>query len=137
MDLAKAPEVLARSEEGVTIKLLNENNEPDLDSKNEQSTITVIGQFAKRVGRTQDSQLRRAWKRRPGTFDPAEVTRADRIERAAAAITAWSGIEQNGEPFPFTGDNAVAVLTAAPWVLAQVEAAVDGHAGFFGKPSTP
>lgn len=136
MDLAQAQETLDRENKGVSLPLLDRNGNPDLDSKGNQSSLTIVGEYSSNVGKADDSQTRTMWKRRPGSFDPAQVTRKNRIERAASAVIGWSGIEANGEPVPFSREAVVTLLTAAPWVLKQVEAAIESYGSFFEQPSS-
>lgn len=136
MDLQAAVAAVALDNEGVVVPLTDRNGNPDLDASGVQSTITVLGEYAEKVGKTMESQTRAMWKRRAGSFDPVTVTKANRIETAAAACIAWSGIMDNGEPLACTKENAVRLLAAAPWILKQVEAAIDNPASFFVKPST-
>lgn len=133
MDITKAQAQVQQDNEGVTIKITDRAGEPDLDSQGEQTTITVLGEYAEKVKKTLESQTRAMWKRKAGTFDPATVTQRNRIDTAASAIIAWSGIEDGGKPVACTKENAVRLLDAAPWILKQVEAAIESPASFFGK----
>ncbi len=133
MDIQKAVEQLKQDNEGVIVPLAGRDGEPDLDSSGTQATVTVVGEYAEKIALAQDSQTRKMWKRRAGTFDPATLTRKNRIEATAAGVVAWSGIEDGGKPVPCTTENVIRLLTVAPWVLKQVEAAIESPSSFFVK----
>ena len=115
--------------DGHVIKLEDRNEEPYLDAAGKSVTLTVLGKYAEPVRRQQDANLRRLLKKRQARSTPEEI-RENRISVATVAVTAWSGIEDKGQPVPFSPANVRAVLTAAPWVLDQVEAAMEAGAGF-------
>lgn len=133
MDIQQAVEQRKQDNEGVVVPLTGRDGEPDLDSTGTQATVTVVGEYAEKIALAQDSQTRKMWKRRAGTFDPATLTRKNRIEAAAAGVVAWTGVEEGGEPLPCTPENVIRLLTAAPWVLKQVEAAIESPSSFFAK----
>jgi hypothetical protein len=115
--------------DGHVIKLEDRNEEPYLDAAGEPVTLTVLGKYAEPVRRQQDANLRRLLKKRQARSTPEEI-RENRVSVATAAVTAWSGIEADGKPVPFSAANVREVLIAAPWVLEQVEAAMEAGAGF-------
>lgn len=50
---------------------------------------------------------------------------------AACAVRGWSGVVWQGEPLPYSFDNAVMVFSARPWVAEQVEFFRNRRANFF------
>lgn len=134
MDISKIDATIAQDEEGVVVPIFAKNGEPDLASDGSQTTITVLGAESKQYRRAQDAQTRKMLRARRNKLEPDDL-RANRIELAAAAVTDWHGIENDGQPFPCTPENVKAVLRAQ-YVLEQIEAGIAGHADFFGSNST-
>lgn len=114
---------------GRVVPLEDRNEEPYLDAAGQPVTLTVLGKYAEPVRRQMDANLRRLLKRRQARSTPEDI-RDNRIAVATAAVIAWHGIEAAGVAVEFTSANVRAVLTAAPWVLEQVEAAMESGAGF-------
>ena len=42
------------------------------------------------------------------------------VERAVIRIISWRGIEEDGQPVPFTVENATRILKDNPWIREQV-----------------
>ena len=53
------------------------------------------------------------------------------VERAVIRIISWRGIEEGGQPVPFTVENATRVLKDNPWIREQVLENSDDLTGFF------
>ena len=53
------------------------------------------------------------------------------VERAVIRIISWRGIEEDGQPVPFTVENATRVLKDNPWIREQVLENSDDLTGFF------
>ena len=53
------------------------------------------------------------------------------VERAVVRIISWRGIEEDGQPVPFTVENATRVLKDNPWIREQVLENSDDLTGFF------
>ena len=53
------------------------------------------------------------------------------VERAVIRIISWRGIEEDGQPVPFTVENATRVLKDNPWIRGQVLENSDDLTGFF------
>ena len=54
------------------------------------------------------------------------------VERAVIRIISWRGIEEDGQPVPFTVENATRVLKDNPWIREQVLENSADLTGFFG-----
>lgn len=63
----------------------------------------------------------------------AEGTDKDGLELLVRCTAAWEGFTENGQPLPFSKDNARRVYEEHPWLRRQVDAAVTDAASFFGK----
>ena len=72
-----------------------------------------------------------------------EVIYEDSIEKAAACVLSWEGMFSRRSAdgplveVPFTPHNVKQVLVRCPWVLEDVQHAMQDHASFFGNGSTP
>ena len=53
------------------------------------------------------------------------------VERAVIRIISWRGIEEDGQPVPFTVENATRILKDNPWIRDQVLENSDDLTGFF------
>ena len=53
------------------------------------------------------------------------------VERAVIRIISWRGIEEDGQPVPFTVENATRVLKDNPWIREQVLENSDDLTEFF------
>lgn len=53
------------------------------------------------------------------------------VERAVVRIISWRGIEEDGQPVPFTVENATRVLKDNPWIREQVLENSDDLTVFF------
>lgn len=53
------------------------------------------------------------------------------VERAVIRIISWRGIEEDGQPVPFTVENATRILKDNPWIREQVLENSDDLTGFF------
>ena len=53
------------------------------------------------------------------------------VERAVIRIISWRGIEEDGQPVPFTVENATRILKDNPWIREQVLENSDDLTVFF------
>lgn len=131
MDINAGKSVAQREDEGTTIHLRDETNEKQYadEAKTQPVTITVVGTYSSRYRRLSDANRDKMLKQRRTQLDGDQLEEQG-LELQAGCILGWDGITANGEPFPYTKANAVALLRAAPWVREQVEAAMNDHASF-------
>lgn len=132
MDIKRLKLDQERQDEGVVVKIVLPDNEPDIASTGEQATFTMLGRDAKRVRRLIDKQ-QREWARHRGTPDPEKVFQ-NRVDIAVEACVAWNGIEADGKPFPLTPENARIVFSDRHY-LEQAEEGIYQHARFFAPAS--
>ena len=57
------------------------------------------------------------------------------IARMVSALTGWDFVEVDGQPVPFTPENATEILKAAPWLHKYVNAGMTAHSSFFAQKS--
>ena len=60
----------------------------------------------------------------------AEDIDDEAIDLIAACITGWRNIELDGEAFPYSPDNAKALLRRLPWLREQLDEAIADRANF-------
>ena len=121
--------------DGKTVELVGRNEEPYLDAEGNACTMRVLGKYAPAVRRATDQMTRRAVQRGRKKPTPEDI-REGRIDIASSAVVAWSGIAVGGQDAPCTPANVKALLLKAPWLLDQVEAAIEEPASFTKSAST-
>lgn len=142
MDVTKLGTKTTHYDEAVEC-VLYENGEPLTDSTGATVAVFVVSEYAKTARRREQSQKVEIAKlvRRYGAWEsvPQADTEALDNQKLAACLTGWRGFEADGQPFPFTRDNAVTVLAGMratePALLKQIEGAVASHASFFATGS--
>lgn len=131
-DLTQVEASVAQDEQGVVIPIMDKNGDPYLGADGKPSTMTVLGSDAKKVRLASEAIQRRAIRMR-GRVTPADL-KANAIDAATAAVTAWSGWEDKSQPLACTPENVRTVL-AFDHIRFQVEEGIDGHARFFPSSS--
>lgn len=118
-------------EEGVALPMFGKDGEPILGKDGEQATVTVVGGDSKQVRAVQQQVTRRQLRASRTSITPEEIQQ-NRINEAAAAITGWTGFEDDDGPWPCNKENT-RKLMSAPFLLRQVEEGVKAHSTFFVK----
>lgn len=101
-------------------------------------TITVAGSYSNIHRAALRAQRDRVMAERRAKRLNGQALDAELIELSASCCLSWVGLDGflgDGKPFPCTKENAVFLLTKAPWVLEQVQAAILDHERFFGSNS--
>lgn len=95
----------------------------------------VVGEYSKQYRAADrkliDKTLKRA--RKGDNFD-AEDAEDSAIERTASGLVGWT-LEVDGKDVPFSKENAMQFLSAAPWNVKNVQNAITGHTRFFKRAS--
>jgi hypothetical protein len=129
-DFSKIDEEIAQDEQSVDVPLDDKAGNPYLaPDGTTPAFVCVLGSDAQRVRLVKEAQTRKLLRQARKKYTPQDL-RTDRIEAAAAAITAWSGWTLNGEPWPCTPENVKQFLRAEH-ILVQIEDAIARHAAFF------
>jgi hypothetical protein len=128
MEIGNSKSVAEREEEGTTIDIRDASGELE-----QGVSITVVGTYSATYRKAQASNRDKFLKQRRGNLD-GDALEAQSIETTAKCIKGWSGFTSDSKPFPYTKENAIALLTNAPWLREQVEEAMNDHASFFPKP---
>jgi hypothetical protein len=124
----------AAEDEGTLVAIRDASGEPELQPNGDPVTITVAGTYSSRYRRAMDNQRERLLKQRRTSLTGEGLNR-QQLELIAASIIEWEGFTAEGQPYPFTKENAIALLDNAPWIREQVEEAMGDHAAFFPKAS--
>lgn len=139
MDIQAIAQEKKHWDEPAECPLYDKNGEPEVDSKGQPVVFLVVGEYsaaAKRVARLQQKKIS-TLVRRYGAFEniPQSEFDAMRLEKLAAVVAGWRGVESGGQPFPHSSENAAAVVKGLeahrPDQLKQIESAYQGHAAFF------
>lgn len=135
MDIGKSSEVEKREEQGTTVHLKDENGELQFypegveRAKQKPVTITVVGTYSKTFRKARKDQRDKNLKRGRVALT-ADSLEKQEIEVIASCITGWEGLTSGTEEFVFKTENAILLLTTAPWIREQVEEAMGDHQGF-------
>lgn len=121
-----------QQDQSASVTIYQPDGEPYTHGDGQPVTISVLGAYSKKVKRVREAQTKRLLSQRRTKLEPADIL-DNRVEVAVAAITGWEGWESGGQPLACTPENADALLRQAPWILEQVEQAIEGHARFFAK----
>lgn len=135
MDINKAIDsVIETDDEGVIVPLVDREGEPYLQADGKPVTMTVLGEESAPVKRVDARHTRHAI--RGGGQKVADEADKRLVERAASAIVAWNGVDdETGAPMPFTPENVKHILRA-PWILMTVIHAMRERSDFFVSNST-
>lgn len=95
-----------------------------------ECTAMVAGQFSNAYRRAEEAQRDRHLKRRSLQLT-GELLARQQIELVAACVLEWT-LYGDGKLIPCTKENVITVLTAAPWMRADIEAAMGDPARFLG-----
>lgn len=142
MDIAKLSTEQTHFDETTACQLFT-NGEPETNSKGEPVIFRVVSEHSKAARRVAQLQKQKIAKliRRYGSWEAIPGAETDALDYAktAACIVGWEGVEANGEPFPYSPENAVAIVSALrehkPAHLKQIEGEIETHDSFFAKGS--
>jgi hypothetical protein len=128
MEIGNSKSVAEREDEGITIDIRDASGEVE-----KGVSITVVGTYSKTYRKVQSENRDKFLKQRRNSLD-GDSLEAQSIETTAKCIKGWTGFTSAGENFPYSKENAIALLTNAPWIREQVEEAMNDHSAFFPKP---
>jgi len=143
MDITKIATEVTHHNEATPVTLYDAAGNAEVDSQGNPVVFQVVSDLSDAARKLTQIQRTMTGKllRRFGAYEkiPAPEIDAMADERVATCITGWAGIEANGQPMPFTHENAVAVVSGLrkfrPKQLQQIESAIAEHASFFTTPS--
>jgi hypothetical protein len=95
----------------------------------EPCTVSILGPYSPSYMRVERAQQQSMLRRAQGGWSDLtlENVMSHRIEQAAAAVTDFSGWEEDGAPLPYNAPN-LRKLLAVEIVLSQVEQGIKRHA---------
>ena len=111
----------------------------EVDSQGCPVVFNVVSEYsaARRIVDQQQKEKLSKLGRRYGSWTAIPQAETDALadEKIAACISGWSGVESDGQPFPYSPANAIALVAALrqyrPKTLQQILGAIDEHAAFF------
>jgi hypothetical protein len=129
-DLSTAADITARENDGTWIELFGADEELMTFGDGQPVAMRVAGAHSQHYRDAERAMVEQQLRKQRKQMTAEQATRRTK-EMIAACVLEWRGIFANGEPLPCTRANVLAVFDAAPWIYAQVVAAVGDHARFF------
>jgi len=130
--LQGAADVAAQQDAGTEIVLHDQTGEPltytAADGSTVEVTALVAGSLSSTYRRAEEAQKDKMLKRRSQTLTGELLTR-QQVELTAGCVLSWT-LRDGDKPIPCTKENVVTVLTAAPWIRTEIEAAMNDAARF-------
>lgn len=134
MDLASLDTAEAANQ-GAVLELRGPDGSPILQDDKSPVTITLLGDDSDILTKVNNRHANQYLRGGPGgSTITAEMTRANEINKFAAATVGWSGIEVDGEVLKHTDENAKALYRRFGWIRDQVRVFIADRANFT-KPS--
>lgn len=130
--LQGAADVAASQDAGTVVVLHDHEGEAltwtDAEGKEREVTATVAGALSSTYRKAEDAQRDKMLKRRSVTLT-GEMLARQQMELTAACVLSWT-LRDGDKPIPATRENVVTVFLAAPWIRAEIEAAMSDAARF-------
>ena len=132
--LQGAADIAAQQDKGTRVVLRNHLGDTltytDTNGEVVEVYATVAGTLSNTYRRAEDAQRDRQLKRRSVTLTSEQLTQ-QQIALTAACVLEWN-LRDGGKPIPCTPANVSQVLNAAPYIRADIEAAMTDAARFLG-----
>jgi hypothetical protein len=130
-ELTQAAAITAKEDEGTWVELIGLDDEPMLFGEDATPVaVLVAGTHSARYRQAERAVADGMIKKKKAKLTSEEAN--DRMmSLAVACVIEWRGFFDRGTPIAFTPENVRKVFTAAPWIYAQVVAAMQDHARFF------
>jgi hypothetical protein len=112
------------------------NGEPIIGTDGKPVVLQVVSIDDPRYKRVQrrviDERIAKSQRKRGNKAMTAAELEQEAVRLVAAAIVGWTPNMQNdGQPFPYTAENAEALCRGLPFVQEQVDAAINDRERFF------
>jgi hypothetical protein len=98
------------------------------DGETIPATMRVVGTYSKRYREALSAQRKRIFEARRQQVP--DLIESQQVELVADCVLGWEGLTDKGTDIPFTRANAIALLTACPWIREACQEAMGDHAGF-------
>lgn len=108
------------------VKVKDRNDEPYKDADGNPAVFYVLGEYSAKV---KEYDKREEKRRKKALFAGQDESDAENWGRLATAITGWK-LAIGGQDCPFSHENALTILSAAPWLRFQVALAMSSPASF-------
>lgn len=134
-DLQTAAPIAEQEDQGLVVQIRDAFGNPLTftdDAGEHPVTMTVAGTYSNRYRRAREAQTTRQLKRR-STNLTGDLVNSQRIGVVADCVLAWSGFMSGGKPLACDKEHVFQVLKHAPWILEQVESAMEDHEAFFDR----
>lgn len=132
--LSGAKDVATQQERGTSVVLRDHLGDPftyvNETGTEVECTAMVAGQFSALYRRAEEAQRDRHLKRRSMQLT-GELLARQQIELVAACVMEWN-LRDGEKPISCSKENVISVLTVAPWIRADIEAAISDPARFLG-----
>jgi len=128
LDLSTSKTVSEREGEGRWVDVLDSQGEPYSPGVR----MLVAGSYSLHYRKAQDAQRNRLIKQRRTSLT-GDAVKQQQLELTAACVLKWEGVLNGGQPEECTRESVARMLDACPWIMRQVEEAMEDHAGFFGS----
>jgi hypothetical protein len=129
-DLSTAPPVSELEETGQWIEIIGTEGEVlKWDNDTKPVRIQVIGSYSKTYRQLMHAQTTKAVKRKTVQIT-GELLARQRLEVVAGSVQAWEGFYNAGKELDCSRENVKIVLDGFPYIMEQVEAALEDHEAF-------
>lgn len=128
MDITKLSDEKSQDDVAIDLPVVGRDGEPSTGSDGTPTVFKVLARNSAPVRRVIDRQARQNARRR-SELTPKEAY-GQRVERGAAALVGWTGVDNGGSPIAINPDAVQAVLSD-PHYLEQVEDGMVNHGRFF------
>ncbi len=100
-------------------------------------TVQLMGEYSRAYRDAERKELNRTIKRARRGDDQYDAVAAEKGQRSriAAAAVGWNLEDEAGAVIPFSRDNVMAFLEAAPWEVVNWDRGIKSHADFFKRDS--
>lgn len=118
---------------------------PGDDEPTDQCYFVVLGADSDAFRKIKIAEARRALSMSNGKRKKQDAERTDeellamvegKTETIAALIKDWSGVAMDGEPLPYSHENAVKLLDSFPWLKRQINVFAGDVANFLPSASS-
>lgn len=120
--------------EPAEVRINDKNGDPYLDAEGKPAVFLVLGEYSDKIRDMDRRQANRILKTGRGRLDAGDLEE-QRTEKMAAAVVGWR-IAFGGVELKYSHENAIAMLSRAPWIARQVGEAMAAHASFFARKSS-
>lgn len=128
----KLEQELTQEDEGTLVPLKDKAGNEYVNEDGTRPQLRIVGPYSSQVRAAENRTRQRMLAKKQAKLTADELDRSIE-ERAAAALVGWEHLQDdNGQPVPYSKENAAALIKF-PWVAAQVTEYVAEYSDFFRK----